>query len=151
MHSAKQRGWTNGPAGETFGCVGCHEDKNSTTSDRIYTAAALKKAPQRLRPPREREHGPVQEMARFQTESQKRAMAYLGSNAPQGMDVPKGFSYTREIQPIWDAHCINATPARKGPDRRTFHSACWGITARSVTRRSTAAPNGASRDAPTAT
>ncbi|MBP7637008.1 MAG: hypothetical protein KBA18_03970 [Kiritimatiellae bacterium] len=111
------RSWTMVLPGETFGCVGCHEDKNSTTSDRIYTAAALKKAPQRLRPPREREHGPVQEMARFQTESQKRAMAYLGSNAPQGMDVPKGFSYTREIQPIWDAHCIQCHAGKKNPDK----------------------------------
>ena len=111
------RSWTLVLPGEIFGCVGCHEDKNSTTSDRLYTAAAMKKAPQKLRPPRVHEHEPIQEMARFQTESQKRAMAFLGPNAPQGMDVPKGFSYTREIQPIWDAHCIQCHAGKKNPDK----------------------------------
>jgi hypothetical protein len=44
-------------------------------------------------------------------------MVYLGPNAPQGMDVPKGFSYTREIQPIWDAHCIQCHAGKKNPEK----------------------------------
>lgn len=108
------RSWTMVLPGETVGCIGCHEDKNSTASVRNYT---LPKAPQKLRPLCAPGEEPVQEMARFQTESQKRAMDYLGPNAPQGMDVPKGFSYTREIQPIWDAHCIQCHAGKKNPEK----------------------------------
>ena len=111
------RSWTIVLPGETFSCIGCHEDKNSTVSARTYTADTLRKAPQKLRPLDAPDDVPVHEMARFQTESQKRAMVYLGPNAPQGMDVPKGFSYTREIQPIWDAHCIQCHAGKKNPKK----------------------------------
>ncbi|HNX33943.1 MAG TPA: hypothetical protein PKM57_04905 [Kiritimatiellia bacterium] len=109
------RSWTLVLPGETFACIGCHEDKNSTAAVRQHTTETMRKAPQQLRPLDATDEAPVQEMARFQTESQKRAMAYLGPNAPQGMDVPKGFSYTREIQPIWDAHCIQCHAGKKNP------------------------------------
>ncbi len=109
------RSWTLVLPGETFGCIGCHEDKSSTVSGRKYGADTAGKPPQKLRSPYAPGEEPVQEMARFQTESQKRAMAYLGPNAPQGMDVPRGFSYTREIQPIWDAHCIQCHAGKKNP------------------------------------
>lgn len=111
------RSWTMVLPGETFGCIGCHEDKSSTASGRKYTADTVRKAPQQLRPLDTPGEEPVQEMDRFLTESQKRAMAYLGSNAPQGMDVPKGFSYTRAIQPIWDAHCIQCHAGKKNPEK----------------------------------
>jgi hypothetical protein len=109
------RSWTMVLPGETFGCIGCHEDKNSTVSAHEYTGGAMSMVPQKLKSLYAPDEEPVQEMARFQTESQKKAMAYLGSNAPQGMDVPKGFSYTREIQPIWDAHCIGCHAGKKNP------------------------------------
>ena len=48
--------------------------------------------------------------------SQRRACEYLNVNAPQGMDVPQGFSYLREIQPIWDAHCVGCHTGRKKAD-----------------------------------
>ena len=111
------RSWTLVLPGETFGCIGCHEDKNSTASIHKYATDATRNAPQKLQPFYAPGDEPVQELARFQTESQKRAMAYLGPNAPQGMDVPKGFSYTREIQPIWDAHCIQCHAGKKNPDK----------------------------------
>ncbi|HPA18190.1 MAG TPA: hypothetical protein PLU30_10615 [Verrucomicrobiae bacterium] len=111
------RSWTMVLPGETFGCLGCHEAKNSTTPDRFYTAQAMRKPPQTLRSPHAPGDEPVPERVRFQTDSQKRAMAYLGSNAPQGMDVPMGFSYTREIQPVWDAHCIQCHAGSKNPEK----------------------------------
>lgn len=109
------RSWTLVLPGESFSCIGCHEDKNSTFIDQKQITAALKKAPQKIQPFYAPGEEPVQEMARFQTESEKRAMEYLGTNAPQGMDVPRGFSYTREIQPIWDAHCIECHAGDKNP------------------------------------
>lgn len=111
------RSWTLVLPGETFSCIGCHEDKNSTASVHKYATDATRKAPQKLQPLCAPGEEPVQEMTRFQTESQKKAMAYLGPNAPQGMDVPKGFSYTREIQPIWDAHCIQCHAGKKNPEK----------------------------------
>ena len=48
--------------------------------------------------------------------SQRRACEYLNVNAPQGMDVPQGFSYLREIQPIWNAHCVGCHTGRKKAD-----------------------------------
>ncbi len=111
------RSWTMVLPGETFACIGCHEDKNSTATVRKHATDTQRRAPQKLQPLVAPDEEPVQEMARFQTESQKRAMAYLGPNAPQGMDVPKGFSYTREIQPIWDEHCIQCHAGKKNPEK----------------------------------
>ena len=108
------RSWTMVLPGETFGCIGCHEDKNTTAAANKYRIDNIK-TPQKIQPFYAAGEKPVQEMTRFQTESQKSAMAYLGSNAPQGMDVPKGFSYTREIQPIWDRHCIQCHAGKKNP------------------------------------
>jgi hypothetical protein len=45
-------------------------------------------------------------------------MRYLGTNAPQAMDAPRGFSYTREIQPIWDEHCIQCHAGDKNPEKK---------------------------------
>lgn len=109
------RSWTMVLPGELSACVGCHEDKNSTSSDRSLGTLALKGPPQKIRPFFAAGDEPVQEMERFLTASEKRAMAYLGSNAPQAMDVPRGFSYTREIQPIWDRHCIQCHAGPKNP------------------------------------
>ena len=32
--------------------------------------------------------------------------AFLTVNSPDGFGEPEGFSYVREIQPIWDRHCV---------------------------------------------
>ncbi len=112
------RSWTMVLPGEMFSCIGCHEDKNSTFIDRHPVTIASKKKPQQIRPFFTAGDEPVQEMERFLTVSEKRAMKYLGPNAPQAMDVPLGFSYTREIQPIWDRHCIQCHAGAKNPEKK---------------------------------
>ncbi len=112
------RSWTMVLPGETFACIGCHEDKNSTFQGEKAVSEASAKKPQKIVPFFVPGDEPVQEMVRFLTESEKKAMKYLGTNAPQAMDVPTGFSYTREVQPIWDNHCIcchagSSNPAKK--------------------------------------
>ncbi len=112
------RSWTTVLPGESVACVGCHEDKHTTYRDRHPVTIASKKPPQRIRPFFAKGEEPIQEMERFLTESEKRAMKYLGTNAPQAMDVPRGFSYTREIQPIWDEHCIQCHAGAKNPEKQ---------------------------------
>ncbi|MDY0164975.1 MAG: hypothetical protein RBS80_00440 [Thermoguttaceae bacterium] len=112
------RSWTMVMPGETLSCVGCHEDKNTTYMDQQPVTLALKKRPQRLQPFFAQGDEPVREMERFLTDPEKRAMEYLGTNAPQAMDVPGGFSYTREVQPIWDKHCIQCHAGDKNPEKK---------------------------------
>ncbi|MHB8900093.1 MAG: HzsA-related protein, partial [Thermoguttaceae bacterium] len=112
------RSWTMVLPGETAACIGCHEDKNSTFIDRKHFTLAMERVPQQIEPFYAKGDEPVQEMDRFLSDSEKRAMRYLGTNAPQGMDVPRGFSYTREIQPIWDEHCIECHAGDKNPARK---------------------------------
>lgn len=112
------RSWTTVLPGETFACVGCHEPKRNTYLDNRPVTKALAKPPQKIRPFFAEGDEPVQEMERFLTASERRAREYLGTNAPQAMDVPRGFSYTREIQPIWDKHCIACHSGSKNPAKR---------------------------------
>ena len=112
------RSWTMVLPGETFSCIGCHEDKNSTFTGDIPATAASRKEPQKIKPFFEPGDEPVREMDRFLTESQKKALDYLGVNAPQGEDVPTGFSYARDVQPIWDAHCIECHAGEKNPAKK---------------------------------
>ena len=101
------RSWAMVMPGETFGCIGCHEGKNDTFKDgsRAITTA-LKKPAQKIQPFYQPEEIAQPEFYKTLTDSQKKAMAYLNVNAPQRQDAPQGFSYLRDIQPIWDAHCI---------------------------------------------
>jgi cytochrome c553 len=112
------RSWTMVLPGEAVSCIGCHEDKRNTYLDRYPATIASKKPPQRIKPFFAKGEEPVQEMDRFLSASEKRAMQYLGTNAPQAMDVPRGFSYTREIQPIWDQHCIQCHAGDKNPAKK---------------------------------
>ena len=112
------RSWTMVLPGESYSCIGCHEDKNTTYMDRHPVTMALKKPAQKIEPFFAEGDEPVQEMQRFLTASEKRAMEYLGTNAPQAMDVPRGFSYTREVQPIWDRHCIQCHAGNKNPQKK---------------------------------
>jgi len=66
------RSWSTLQPGETFSCIGCHEDKNSIAA-RGSSSEAMKAGPQELEP----FYGP-----------------------------PRWFSFTKEIQPILDKHCI---------------------------------------------
>ncbi len=112
------RSWTMVLPGESFACIGCHEHKSNTYLDRRPVTVALTRPPQKIKPFFAEGDEPVQEMQRFLTDSERRAMKYLGTNAPQAMDVPRGFSYTREIQPIWDKHCIQCHAGEKNPEKR---------------------------------
>ncbi|MDO4576133.1 MAG: hypothetical protein Q4D98_13070 [Planctomycetia bacterium] len=112
------RSWTMVLPGESFACIGCHEGKNRTFIDKNPITMALKKPPQKIQPFFAPGEEPVQEMERFLSDSEKEALAWLGTSAPQGMDVPKGFSYTREIQPIWDKHCIQCHAGAKNPEKK---------------------------------
>ncbi len=115
------RSWTMVLPGETFACVGCHEDKNESINADASSGAnatiAAGKVPQKIKPFFEPGDEPVQEMDRFLTDEEKAAIAYLGPNAPQADDVPAGFSYTREVQPIWDEHCVCCHAGSKNPEK----------------------------------
>ncbi len=66
------RSWSTLQPGETFSCIGCHEDKNSIAA-RGSSSEAMKAGPQDLAP----FYGPA-----------------------------RWFSFTKEIQPILDKHCV---------------------------------------------
>ncbi|MDO5553947.1 MAG: hypothetical protein Q4G68_09300 [Planctomycetia bacterium] len=101
------RSWAMVLPGENFGCVGCHEDKNTNyfTPDQKLSIAAAKPA-QDLVPFYRDGEEPIPERLSNMTESERKAWKYLSVNAPQGTDRPRGFSYLREIQPILDQHCV---------------------------------------------
>ena len=110
------RSWTVMQPGETLACVGCHEDKNTTINSVALGTAAMRSTPQEIQPFFKEKDVPIQEQIAFFTESERKAYDYLGINAPLGEDVPTGFSYRREVQPIWDAHCIQCHTGTKNPD-----------------------------------
>ncbi|MDR2704596.1 MAG: hypothetical protein LBC02_02340, partial [Planctomycetaceae bacterium] len=111
------RSWAVLQPGETMSCVGCHEDKNSSIISGSHVTQASRKAPQKIVPFFKEGEKPVQEQVHFFTENQKQAYEYLSIQAPQGEDVPRGFSYRREIQPILDKHCIVCHTGTKNPDK----------------------------------
>lgn len=100
------RSWAMVMPGETFGCIGCHENKRDTFRDARPTTEALKRPPQEITPLYAPGEIPEPEFLKTLNDSQRRAFEYLNVNAPRRMDVPQGFSYIRDIQPIWDLHCV---------------------------------------------
>ena len=110
------RSWTTLMPGETFACLGCHENKHDALSDSKLSSLALRRPPQRPVPFYQAGEVAPQEQLQFLSPAQRRAYEYLNVNAPQGMDVPQGFSYLREIQPIWDAHCVGCHTGRQQAD-----------------------------------
>lgn len=77
------RSWSTLMPGETFSCVGCHEDKNTVPPASATATMAMKKGVQELKPDfwQDSDYDPY-------TES-------------------KGFSYLEEIQPILDESCVS--------------------------------------------
>ncbi|MDO5581823.1 MAG: hypothetical protein Q4G69_11900 [Planctomycetia bacterium] len=122
------RSWTMVMPGEMFSCVGCHEDKNSTFSEKHPRTIASGKAPQSPVPYNKPGEIPPQEQMKYLTKSEKRAYEYLNVNAPEGMDLPQGFSYLREIQPIWDEHCICCHTGRPDASGKTVQPGLLGNT-----------------------
>ena len=80
------RSWTTLMPGETFSCVGCHEDKNTVPPANAHTSIAARK--------------PVQDIQRDIW------MTPEDQFDPYGGKV-KGFSYNEQVQPILDAKCIS--------------------------------------------
>ncbi|MDO5554522.1 MAG: hypothetical protein Q4G68_12255 [Planctomycetia bacterium] len=99
---ATMRSWSTLQPGETFACIGCHEDKLETYTTDGTKSLAMKKPVQTLQP----SPGSLSDPYRFgSTDS---VASYLGINRAKGQSGPfDGFSYPREIQPIWDAHCVS--------------------------------------------
>ncbi|MDR2706256.1 MAG: hypothetical protein LBC02_10800 [Planctomycetaceae bacterium] len=104
------RSWSTLQGGEIFACLGCHEDKLETAIMPLNRSAtqALRKSPQKLQPFGNKPH-PL--MVRLEKENCLDSIEnYWGVNAPLPIvdaDFPvTGFSYTQEIQPILDKHCV---------------------------------------------
>ncbi len=122
------RSWAMVMPGEMFSCVGCHEDKNSTFSEKYPRTIASGKTPQTPVPYNKPGEIATPEYVKYLTKTEKAAYDYLNVNAPQGMDVPQGFSYLREIQPIWDAHCVSCHTGRPDATGRTVPVGLLGDT-----------------------
>ena len=82
------RSWSTLMPGETYSCVGCHEDKNTAPSNDNGITLAMKKGVQKLQP--------------------DLWMADVDSydNFDPYNDRGIGFSYGEVVQPIFDASCI---------------------------------------------
>jgi len=77
------RSWSTLMPRETFSCVGCHEDKNTTPSAANTVTSAMKKGVQELQPD-----------------------VWQNAETHDPYNVEEGFNYLKEIQPIIDKSCI---------------------------------------------
>jgi hypothetical protein len=100
------RSWTTVQPGERFGCLGCHEKKSAVSPPEVSATLALKRPPQKIRPLYARGEIEEPEFLASLTPAERTAMDYLNTTAPQRMDAPQGFSYLRDVQPVWDRHCV---------------------------------------------
>ena len=103
------RSWSTLMPGETFSCLGCHEDKfQAGAADQNRRGTALSKPAQRLQPGSGMEPHPL--LARLEKEGLTGSPEnYWTVNRPRPLDPDapvEGFSYRRLIQPIWDQHCV---------------------------------------------
>lgn len=103
------RSWSTLMPGETFACLGCHEDKHQTGS--VFQNSrmiAMSKSAQKLKPGAGMDPHPL--LARLEKEGLTgSAENYWTINQPRSLDPDAptdGFSYRRNIQPIWDQHCV---------------------------------------------
>ena len=100
------RSWSTLQPGESQACVGCHESKNASPPPQ--PAAAMRKGVRRLVPFDRfaEQYGAKNPITDLSLTGRAAVKAFLTVNVPNGMGEPEGFSYPREIQPIWDAHCV---------------------------------------------
>lgn len=75
--------------GETTSCIGCHEERTVTMNKRMITPAAAKRSP-----------SPITPLADY-----KGADAF-GRVLEKPTGIPDVISYPRDIQPVWDKHCV---------------------------------------------
>jgi len=107
------RSWSTLQPGETQSCVGCHESKNESPPP--TAAMAMRKGVRKLVPfdrfaEQHGQRNPIIDTALAGREAVK---AFLTVNSPDGFGEPEGFSYVREIQPIWDRHCVKCHTGEK--------------------------------------
>ncbi len=100
------RSWSTLQPGESQACVGCHESKNESPTP--TPALAMRKGVRRLTPfdlfsAHYGTRNPITDLSLSEHSAVK---AFLTVNSPDGFGEPEGFSYVREIQPIWDRHCV---------------------------------------------
>ncbi|MDO4582668.1 MAG: hypothetical protein Q4D62_01060 [Planctomycetia bacterium] len=108
------RSWSTLMPGETFACLGCHEDKRQVGDvSQSKATLAMGKAPQKLQPSAGFFH-PLLE--RLEKEGLLANINnYLGVNQPRKIDAhapTEGFSFSQRIQPILDKHCISCHPGK---------------------------------------
>ncbi len=103
------RSWSTLQPGEVNGCVGCHERPSASAPEK-YTAKALKRPPQKLKPWREGDEHPF--MAALEKDGPLASLDnFMGLNRPKSIDDASdkndGFSFNRIIQPILTAKCVS--------------------------------------------
>ncbi|MDO4583547.1 MAG: hypothetical protein Q4D62_05530 [Planctomycetia bacterium] len=114
------RSWSTLRPGETFSCLGCHEDKNQIGWTVSNTATmAMRKPIQKLQPSAGIVHPLLERLEKqglwgnienYWTINQPREILAEGT--------VEGFSYRENIQPIWDRHCVSChTGDTKNPEK----------------------------------
>lgn len=108
------RSWTVLMPGEQMSCIGCHEDKNQVGLAAFNSrAAALMKPAQKLQPVPGTSPHPLlrrlEEADKDGTGLLSNTNNYLGVNQYRDINENniEGFSYVKNIQPIWDRNCVN--------------------------------------------
>ncbi|MDR2116502.1 MAG: hypothetical protein LBP87_08975, partial [Planctomycetaceae bacterium] len=126
------RSWATLQGGETFACLGCHENKLETIIMPMNrpSTLALQKSPQKLRPFGNRSHPLI---VRLENENCLDSIEnYWSINIPPLTVDPNalvdGFSYTQEIQPIWDRHCISCHHTNDIPNPSRFYHTTLSLT-----------------------
>jgi len=111
------RSWSTLQPGEAQACVGCHESKNESPPP--TAAMAMRKGVRQLTPFSKfaAQYGTENPITDTTLTTQEAVKAYLTVNSPDGFNEPEGFSYQREIQPIWDAHCVKCHVGEETGDR----------------------------------
>lgn len=102
------RSWSTLQPGEANGCVGCHE-RPSASAPGKYSARALKRRPQKLKPWREGGEHPF--VAALEKDGPLASIEnFMGLNCTKSPDVATnrvdGFSFVRYVQPILTAKCV---------------------------------------------
>lgn len=113
------RSWSTLQPGETQTCVGCHESKHEVPPP-TASVAAMRSGARRLTPFDRfaAEHGARNPVTDTSLTPREAVKALLTVNHPGGLGPPEGFSYVREIQPIFDKHCVRCHTGAKTEDGR---------------------------------
>lgn len=104
-----ERTFINYMDGETRSCIGCHEQNREAAATAVGTlgkALALRKPPRKL------------------------------SAQPDGLPSPRTFDFERQIQPIFDAHCVechNNSDKKGGLDLRGERTKLFNVAYESLT------------------